>query len=217
MPSPITRRRIAASTTLALLVACSSDALAPDVLAPLIPLAVGTEWRYVVRDSVEIGESRPILADRFTVRVARDTTIGRERWVRVDQARLLFDDSHEGVLYLRNRSDGTYAWQPPPEDGFPVPVGFDISIRLFKYPARQGEASTLFPPSYVTATDTSITVPAGTFTTFRYDDAYGYSTSFVAPGIGVVKKVTGLSWETAPNGEVVGRWRIVYELEAMTP
>ena len=214
MPGRITRLLVVASLALPL-VSCSSDSLAPEVGAPLIPLSVGTEWRYLVRDSAEIGEAHPSPPDRFTMRVVRDTTLGRERWARVEDAARLFEESLGGAMYLRNRSNGLYAWEPPSND-FPLPGGFDLTYLMYRYPARKGEPSTLFPPSYVTATDTLITVPAGSFRTVRYDDSNGYVTVFIAPRIGVVRKVAGLSRRIEPDGTVSGQWRMVYELEAYT-
>ena len=212
MPSVVTRLSFASFTALVSL-ACSSEPTASEVRTPLMPLTAGAQWHYVVRDSVEIGEVRGDPLDRFVMRVSRDTTIGRERWARVENASQLFEDTYDEAMYLRNRADGMYEWNPP-SDIFPIPIGFDPVFRLYKYPAQKGELSTLYPPSHVTATDAAITVPAGTFSTVRYDDASGNMTVFIAPGVGVVKKVSGLTILTGPAGEVLGRWRLVYQLEA---
>lgn len=188
--------------------ACSSDPNAPAVRSPLIPLSVGTEWRYERTDSVEVGPPTELPALHFTVRVIDDTTIGRERWAVVDNAKLLLHDILEGRSYLRNRPDGLY--EHTRTELFPV--GFDLAFQIFKYPAKRDEQSTAFPPSIVSATDTLIRVPAGDFRTIRYDVG-DYTTYFVAPGIGVVKKVTGLAEERDGSGRLVGRWRLVYELD----
>ncbi len=193
--------------------AACSDPGAPAYRSQLLPLTRGTEWRYEQSDSVEIGLPSGSPAQHFDMRVLTDTTIGRERWAVVENAQLLLHDNYEGRVYLRNRADGLYERQPPSEL---IPIGFDLALRVFRYPAKRGDQSTAFPPSFVTATDTTIRVPAGEFRTIRYDIG-GYTTYFVAPGVGIVKKVTGLLEAYDATGRLFRRSRLVYALQRFTP
>ena len=182
---------------------------ARDVESPLLPLAAGTEWRYVQTDSVELGvpPSSPVYRD--TVRVLADTLIGRERWSIVANAAPLLGRSVETRAYLRNRADGLYEYLPAPV----FVEGSGLALRLFKYPARKGEQSTAIPPSVVTTTDTTIHVSAGEFRTVRYDVG-GHTTYFFAPRVGMVKRVT-LGYDMIdPSGRLILRVRHVQELES---
>ena len=200
------------SVLLSLVTGCSSDPSAPVSGSVLLPLAQGTEWKYVRSDSVELGPPPGLQPEHFTVRVIADTTIDRAKWSVLANAQLLFHDSYEGRWYYRNGRDGLYETTPPldflPRVSLPP-------LRVFKYPARRGEQVSTFPPAVVTSTDTLIRVPAGEFRTIRYDIG-DYTTYFVAPGTGVVSKVTGLTEMRDATGRLVGRWRTVYSLESIT-
>ena len=194
--------------------ACAFDSSEPPLSTPIMPLAAGTEWRYLQTDSVEIGPPTGLIPWHETIRVSRDTTIDGRRWAVVENGALLVHGLFDDPIYLQNRQDGLYEQEVGTLPGFPV-TGLDLSFQIFKYPAKRGDRFSAFPVTTVTATDTTIHVPAGTFSTVRYDVG-DYTTHFVAPGVGIVKTVAGLLEELDASGQVVGRRRLVYELEGFT-
>ena len=205
---------IVAMLALSILIGCGRD---PSGLSRrqtgLFPLIAGVEWSYETVDSVEVGEpgSPPFDPWTYAVRVVGDTAIGGERWAMLDGAGSLLSHGGEGRYYLTNRGDGTYLATPPGDLPFPLPPGVNPGVLLFRYPARVGDKGPFWSPWKVTAVDTLISVPAGRFSTIRYD-VEAYTTYFIAPGLGVVKKVSGPMELRDANGVLLRRSRLVHQL-----
>ena len=166
------------------LAGCDSDAAAPDRLPPLVPLAAGNAWTYrtvefdrhgVPIDSVERSPVREVVAD---------TVVADETWHRV--AVFYEGTGDRGSDWWAVREDGL--WSDPGDlDGagslhlpYPAPPGATGAGRL-------GEKWTL------ASTDTTVTVPAGTFRCHHYRYRGAYMTYdddfFYAPGVGRVLSV----------------------------
>ena len=211
---PAARLALAAALVVPLVVAGCRESNAPEPSAPLIPPAVGRHWQYEISDSVEVGTPLGLQPDRVNVRVVGDTTIRGERWAVLDSAQVILHDNHAGRYYLRSRADGIYE-NTPPDAGFPI-VGGTPGYRIFKYPVRLGEQGGLPFVGVlwtVSAVDTLVRVPAGEFRCVRYDEGE-FVTWFVAPGVGIVQKVTGIAETRDANGQLIRRTRLVYRLTA---
>jgi hypothetical protein len=193
--------------------------------ATLFPtMSIGTTWNYLFTDSVE-GGPRPTSADTFGIvqqRVVADS---------VDSAGIHWSGMNGGVYlplgddlsgvptYYANRDGGfwllAYSVAPPAV----VPPTFYL---MFKSPARRGD--TFYPTAAmaflqrdmvtVTAIDTVITVPAGSFLCVRYD-INTHDVMFVAPGVGIVKRVSGLWLEEDATGRVLSTHRNVVGLQSL--
>ena len=82
----------------------------------------------------------------------------------------------------------------------------------FPYPAKVGTSEN-FGITVVLKTDTVITVPAGTFHCLLY--AESGDTVFVAPGVGVVARLTDRTGAEFLSGQVVERSRDYYVLKSL--
>jgi hypothetical protein len=187
----------------AVCVACG-DATGPNTPA-LIPLDVGNSWTYQIVDSVELGVKEPVSPPpQFTMRVASETTIEGERWAFLEQS--IFDlTANDGAAFVRNAEDGFWTIQ---ELGASQPIP---ALKL-PYPTQLGALG-----GFVQSLDTTIVVPAGTFRCIRYGppDHQDGNTYFVAPGVGVVKKVfSPFDVKDVFTAETLYRLYVVYELKS---
>ena len=167
------------------LAGCDSDPAAPGPSRdPLVPLAVGNAWTYrtvefdrrgVPIDSVERSPSNEVVAETL----AADGT-----WYRVS------------VIYADTGDRGGYWWALREDGLWSDPDDLDGAGSLYlPYPASPGAtgAGRLGERWTLASTDTTVTVPAGTFrshhyryrgTNMVYDDDV-----FYAPGVGRVLSV----------------------------
>lgn len=177
--------------------ACDSTSIpAEDAgIDALVPLAVGNEWIWrTVERSTHRGEVEETV--RFdTVRVVSDTSLLGESWFRLRE--------RNGEYLVANRPSG-YWQRMPPE------AGDGNQLLVYKYPAVTGDLFTRpsWPDSsekQVMSLDTTITVPAGTFSAVHYAQIWNDKPItcdyFVAPGVGLVKKV--LPWIEIDSGDII--------------
>jgi hypothetical protein len=187
-------------------------------------MTVGTTWTYQFTDSVE-GGPPPTKADTFGITkqivVADSVDSTGVRWSGMNNGAYqpLGDDLSSVPSYYSNRNGGfwflAFSVAPPAV----IPPTFYL---MFKYPAKRGD--TYYPTANlafvqrdlvtVTASDTLITVPAGSFHCLRYD-LNGLDVMFVAPGIGIVKRVSGLWLDEDATGRVLSNHRNVLELQSL--
>jgi hypothetical protein len=108
--------------------------------------------------------------------------------------------------YVANRNDGFWSLNlaiPP----------LSLLFFEFPYPAKVGTSAN-FGVTVVLKTDTAITVPAGTFHCLLY--AESGDSVFVAPGVGVVARLTDRGAIGSVSGQVVYRSRDYYVLKSLT-
>ncbi len=110
--------------------------------------------------------------------------------------------------YVANRSDGFWSWSLPP--GYPA---LSLLFFEFPYPTKAGTSANLGVTS-VLSTDTVVTVPAGTFHCLLYRES-GDSV-FVAPGVGVVARLTDRTSYQYISGQLVYLARTYYVLKSLT-
>jgi hypothetical protein len=196
---------------------CADRTTLPDdgVEIPLVPTAAGTRWTYQLSDSVELGSpavAAPAFAD---VVLSRDTLVGLERWTAaVDTAHVF---TITPAPFLANRRDGLFEFSPQGTPGVPR-TGYDIQFLRFPYPTRVGVRFRI-GDAVVSSVDTVVTVPAGAFHTLRYDLSARDGTTesyFIAPGTGVVMRVSFPIQQRDASGAVVSRMREVARLAAFT-
>lgn len=161
----------------------------------LIPLDVGNQWIWHT-ESFNVETGAPY-ANQYadTAYVVSSTDLEGETWFRIL-------GTGNGSLLATNRESGH--WVRPSSDTL------DIAPRLtYKFPVDVGDTfSAPFPAGStfrVAATDTTITVPAGSFEAILYEQQWDdFSLTcdvFVAPGVGLIKKVT--PWLDGQTNEVV--------------
>lgn len=159
-----------------------------------MPLTVGTTFVYHVSDSFS-GPS-PFKDDKaapdsdYTVRITGDTlSASGARWAIIDHAERMFGPGEIGP-YFANGAAGLYRIEAGTSGG----QTFALPVLIFSYPASRGSIVQFGP--LVAATDTVITVPAGTYHCYRYDlvniprrTDETYWSVFIAPGTGVVQRM----------------------------
>ena len=206
---------------LALSLGCGGESTAPQSTVPLMQLTVGTTLKYHSSDTlmgtVAAGEQTAADSD-FTVRVVRDIADkDGTRWAVLDAPEVVFGQAAPTHSYFGNGPDGLRRVS----DGFAGgPVG--VSFLIFPYPATRGAIGAF--AAVVSTTDTVITVPAGTFHCLRYDSfspipgAATVWSVFVAPGTGVVQRMSTLTAYYDPKGQfqLIGRHDRVYRLTALS-
>jgi len=140
----------------------------------ITPLKNGNTWTY--RD-ITLPQQDTM---NLTHWISGDTMIGSELWFREYVA----SDS-SNYIYTKNKSDGQHYYIQPD----------DIDYLIYKYPATVGDIYYVdngLDTLQVLNTDTSITVPAGTFSCYEYKEfslsAY-YALYFVSPGNGFIKSM----------------------------
>jgi hypothetical protein len=205
---------------LGVVVACGGAGTEPRTLPPLVPFKLGATFSYHSTDTI-IGE--PIPGDRlaadsdFTVHVVVDTADGSGvRWAKFDAAALALGPPGSLDAYYTNASDGLRRSIANPNRSGPTP-----SILMFLYPAQRGQFTPFGP--LVSATDTVITVPAGTFHCLRYDlvdqptpGPVTYWSVFFSPGTGVIQRIINVSYFSGGQLQVLGRHDRIYRLTAVS-
>lgn len=127
----------------------------------IIPLATGNKWVYNIKvfDSTNV----QIYTDVDSSWVERDTTLDNQLWF------ILVDE--DGPFQIAaNRDDGYYARDVTLASGTTNIDSVGEAYLSAKYPVNAGES---FPnkPGFITqvlATDTLVTVPAGSFSCYKY-------------------------------------------------
>ncbi|HEY4130865.1 MAG TPA: hypothetical protein VGM50_09625 [Gemmatimonadaceae bacterium] len=183
-----------------------------------VPLAVGTTFVYHSRDSLS---GLPIVGERaapdsdFVVRVTGDTLdLDGTRWAIIDQPDRAFGSSGIGPYYA-NGAGGVYRL----EARLGTAALSGVALLIFAYPAPRGTVMQFGPT--VTATDTVITVAAGTFHCYRYDLVSQPSrtdtswTVFLAPGTGVVQRIQPIASMSDAQGHLTARHDRIFRLTSI--
>lgn len=197
---------------LAALAGCGDGPTAPPPLQ--WPMTVGTRWTYVRTDSVELGTPfSPRGPTTHEVRVVRDVVLGGRRGAVLDSGALLFGLG-DGELILASASDGVSVGST-----LATPSGLSPWRLLLPHPTL-GSRPTMLGWTVVNP-DTTITVPAGTFRTVRYDAVpgrlpEGRISVFLAEGTGVVLFTGPIAQWRDGAGTLKGQWRSVHRLTAVT-
>jgi len=181
--------------------------------SPLIPLAIGTRWTYDLIDSVEFttDTSRDhSFHQRQSFAVIADTILAdSSTWAVLDSASGIIDVSGAAGAhgYVANRSGGFWSLN--------LALAPVLSLLFFEfpYPAKVGTSEN-FGITIVLKTDTVVTVPAGTFHCLLYRES-GDSV-FVAPGVGVVARLTDRTSYQYISGQLVYLARTYYVLKSLT-
>ncbi len=186
-----------------------SDTSGSTPLGPLIPLAIGTRWTYDSIDSVlfTTDTSRDqSIHERQSFAVIADTVAADgSTWAVLDSSYDIIDGGPiGGHTYVANRSGGLWSFVP-----YPISL---LSLE-FPYPTKVGTSEN-FGITVVLKTDTVVTVPAGTFHCVLYAEA-GDSV-LVAPGVGVVARLTDRTGTEFVSGQVVERSREYFVLKSLT-
>jgi hypothetical protein len=186
--------------------------------ATLMPLGVGTRWTYDVADSV-IQSTDPRIPTSHTdlsFSVIGDTTgPSSSVWAVLDSSSgAVLDGATSGHNYLTNGPGGVLGLV-----GLPLPVSSPVVLLYLPYPpggsAGPGFARTVVIVVYTRiATDSVITVPAGTFHCLVYVDASGGAV-FATPGVGVVLRTSVPVTETDASGATLLQHQILYRLSAV--
>jgi hypothetical protein len=228
-PGPLARcRKLAAGSlgaiTASLAVASSCAAPAEESIAPpdtssslptspIIPLAIGTRWTYDEIDSVvfttDTSRHRSF-HQRLSFAVIADTVTAKGTWSVLDSAYNVVDGPTAGHTYVANLNGGFWEWT--------LPIGYPVFAQLppfleFPYPARAGASANLGITT-VLSTDTVMTVPAGTFHCLLY--AESRDSVFVAPGVGVIARLSDIGGSEYISGQLVEKDRRYYLLKSVT-
>jgi hypothetical protein len=183
------------------------------------PLRVSSAWSYHSFDATTGDPAlfAPVKPDSdFAVRVLRDTVdASGMRWYAMENARRIF--SGATTVYFGNDSSGLLTLTVLP--GLSGQQ-FGVSSPLIFYPVVLGQRAQF---GVVTALDTTITVPAGTFKCVRYDDVDSFTsrslpffTVFLAPQVGVVKRIRFNDTYVDNSGRVTAQrsrvdWLVAYQ------
>jgi hypothetical protein len=186
------RSTISTIAILALHLACQSTtgpAKLPEYVLPessvLVPMDSGNSWIY---DSYDFWDNGNIVQYAETSFVNGDTIIDGQVWSKADI-------KHTYLNYIAtNRRDGAYKWL-----GRAVKYYSLIRGDIAYHPVTDVEG---VPGWYIqlVSTDTTITVPAGTFKTLVFHevtDGIGIISAryYFAPNVGLVRKI-GYYWTT---------------------
>lgn len=167
-----------------LIYSCSESTEPDNSVNKLIPLKIGNTWNYsrTVYDS----SGFVYYTDNIISSVQRDTIINYTKWYGFTDA--------PGSIYFTNKSNGYWALQTIVPNYFP----HDTSFVIYKYPTHAGDVygSTIIPREVVSINE-MLTVPAGNFEVIHIITTYLFSTNyqldsfetFIAPGIGIIKKM----------------------------
>ena len=212
--------RILSAGILGVALACQDGSTAPrqTTSTPLLSLRLGTTFSYHSTDTLigpaAVGPSAP--DSDFTVTIVSDVVDVRgTHWATLDAAGRMFGPAASGSwTYFTSAADGLRSLHTV------FPTGLDalsLSTLLLPYPAALGAVAQY--GATVIATDTIITVPAGTFHCVRYDYPFARSLSlwslFIAPGTGVVQRILTVSSFNGPNFELLGKHDRIYRLTAI--
>ncbi|HSH40361.1 MAG TPA: hypothetical protein VK993_16430, partial [Chthoniobacterales bacterium] len=182
----------------------------------ILPTENGATWEYVVRDSAKGGEPASV-----TVRINGTAQFGSKDLLKLET---LVDDAviktefisvdERGVhCHQRAGADGRATILEPPQTTVSFPLKIGATWQVDDHVA--GSATQQFT---ITAEE-EVTVPAGTFRTFRLhcDQPWPISTlmhRWFAPGTGVVKDVTVTR---GPNGRLLSRATAVLKEFTVAP
>jgi hypothetical protein len=143
----------------------------------IMPLQAGNQWVFqIIALDTTVNALRPFKVDTFSV--IRDTFVGNTYWYEIDG---LGPDRGFAV----NWKDGLWFVRPP-----------DEPFLLAKYPAVLGDEYVSFiggikATTKVVALDAKITVPAGTYFCYKYQQSVApepmITNYYFAPGVGLVK------------------------------
>lgn len=199
----------------AVLVGCSTDPMvSPGQTAQgiLFPLSVGTRWTYDRVDSVEFTTDTLLKSFHSTVSfgVLADTVgPAGTKWAVLENTSDVVGGLNSGHEYVANFSGGTWTWLVPTGSAFgsALPALLD-----YPYPAARGTTSS-FGTVTVLASDSTVTVPAGTFHCMVC--AASRDRIFVAPGVGVVWRSQGDITALDSNGKLQGRFQAFFFLRSV--
>ncbi len=127
----------------------------------IIPLAAGNKWVYNIK--VFDSTNAQVYADVDSSWVERDTTLDNQLWY------ILVDE--DGPFQIAaNRDDGYYARDVTLASGTTNIDSVGEAYLSAKYPVNAGETFSNKPgfTTEVLATDDSVTVPAGSFSCYKY-------------------------------------------------
>ncbi|MBN1213218.1 MAG: hypothetical protein JXA92_11645 [candidate division Zixibacteria bacterium] len=153
---------------------CSDDDDDDTSIKVIMPLAVGNQWSYrsFVQDSLGVQRDTTLL----DLTIYNDTVINDIHWyITTDEY------PYKVSSLIAHRDDGLWAYGPPP-------------YLIIKYPAEIFDTWTTPGGAYeykLTAKGVILTVPAGTFSCYKYiSHASGSEDStlnYYAPGYGLIK------------------------------
>jgi len=179
--------------------------------AALFPLGIGTRWTYDRVDSVEFATDPLLKTFHSTVSfsVLADTIGNGTTWAVLENTNDIVGGLISGHEYAANLQGGTWTWLVPTGTAFGagLPAFLD-----YPYPATKGATSN-FGNTAVLSTDSTVTVPAGTFHCIVY--AQLRDRVFVAPGVGVVWRSLGDVPVLDANGKLVDRFQVFYSLKSV--
>jgi hypothetical protein len=168
----------------------------------IVPLTVGNRWRY--RQTI-IGSTIP--PTERVVEVLGDTLLRGQTWAVINGGISFHEHYPLYTSFYRRDADGVHEWgnydnQAQWGQGF---------TPLFPYPVKVGDRLHQYlGGGRVLATDTSITVPAGTFRCYHYrhymDSGFPGAVDmdfFFAPGVGLIRN------------DIYSGLRTVYEREEL--
>ena len=195
----------------ALTTGCNSDLLTgPSAADVIMPLAVGNTWSYKVSEYDSTGAFVGTRYDFEITTIAAEESINGERWFRADS-----------VVLRTNRPDGLWVWidgfYPWPVAKYPAAVADTFHTEIWQQTFENGEAGMQFLTYVVvTSIDTSITVPAGTFTCHAYEmtatlpdgsplpDSLSslrpHERNWFAPNVGLIKSESAVTRTGVPPG-----------------
>lgn len=177
-----------------ILFSCGESATEPSDSSKLMPLEAGNYFYYDNSFYEQDGTIREVVRDTvivsgFTMEFEKEKWIGVQHYISTSSTRLIDAD------FWLNKTDGL--WQR---------AGLDAKAKyIAKFPAKAGEQFVVTRDTFhlgvretsrkVISTNTSLTVPAGTFRVYVYKDEpstgpYAPSvvkTDYYAPGHGLIK------------------------------
>jgi hypothetical protein len=180
-PRPKMRQLAALRITAALVavLACGYGGTEPERTPEFFPLTVGNQWTYHRLDSILV-QSPPLVSARtFTARVKDTARLNGLMWAQVVDPGHFFDCC-DSLSYVRHGIGGIVRLVDGP---------LNNGLLVLPFPAQVGQRAF---GMIVRSLDTAITVPAGVFHTVHLapDDSIWPYEYFVAPDVGVVKRVT---------------------------
>ena len=171
-----------------------SESTEPDFLSnDLIPLKISNSWNY--KQTVYDSSGVIVRVENQSSTIIKDTTILSQLWYS-------FSDVPDGFWYS-NKTDGYWVFVK----AYINPTLNDSSILVYKYPTKVGDIyGDADSPREVVSIDEEIIVPAGKFKVIHiithHLNSQNYLIdsfeSFVAPQIGVIKK---MQIGKKPNGD----------------
>lgn len=170
----------------------------PKEIEYVFPQTIGVKWTYTRIDSNEVGTFPIRQPETWSFRSLRDTTMSGMRWIRIDSlTEMLFKSKGATPYWVGQSAAGVYFTVRP----WPANAQMDSNRFLFPFPVARGQnvADTDGLPIIVAAVDTIIETPAGKFRSIRYDRPVHEETYFVAPGIGIVRKLYIVARSTNNN------------------